>query len=215
MINNTAMGKYPVPNPIPSSYLAKNSNPPRLMLIGEGVLRRLESFGLTIEDVIEPDKMFDIFTTREFNTLYSMADFTAPGYSQLMYIFGNDFLPFNKYSLISEKEQKPTVTSVRYLDELRLGQQPDPVTGLSFILGYSIDKVPEQLDLELKLIQDGLFLGIVRESEPKGTERYIYNVCDTACNKLYEIYGSRWVAKTRVFSEMVRLSQLSALNRNS
>lgn len=216
MINNTAMGKYPVPNPIPSSYLTKNVNPPKLMLLGDGVLRRLESFGMQLEDVIDPDKMFGILTPREFNTFYTMCDFAAVGYSQLMNIFGNDFLPFNKYSLISEKEQKPTETSAKYLDQLRFSDSNiDPVVGLSFILGYSIDKVPEQLDVELKYVQDGLLLGIVRTAEPQGTERYIYNVCNTACNKLYEIYGFRWVAKTRVFSELVRLSQLSALNRNS
>lgn len=215
-MNNTVLGNYPVPNPIPLSYLTKDQQQPRLIIVGDGVLSRLQSFGLCIDDIADADKLFDIFTPREFNTFYNVCDFTTPGYSQLMDVLGMDFLPFNKYSLIGEKEQKPTDISKRYIDMLQYTPVTlSPIEVLSFQLGYSIDKVPEQLSIELKCIGDNLFACIIREAEPCGSERHLYNVCEIACNKLYENYGSRWVAKTRVFSELVRLSQLSALNRNS
>jgi hypothetical protein len=215
-MNNTVLGNYPVPNPIPLSYQTKDQQQPRLIIVGEGVLQRLHSFGLTIDDVADPDKMFSIFTPREFNTFYNVCDFTIPGYSQLADLLGMDFLPFNKYSLIGEKELKPTEESKKYIDMLQYTPfELSPVEALTFQLGYSIDKVPERLQIDLKCIGDNFFACIISEAEPTSSERHLYNVCDTACNKLYDIYGSRWVAKTRVFSEMVRLSQLSALNRNS
>lgn len=215
-MNNTVLGNYPVPNPIPLSYQTKDQQQPRLIIAGEGVLQRLQSFGLMIDDLADPDKLFNIFTPREFNTFYNVCDFTTPGYSQLANLLGLDFLPFNKYSLIGEKELKPTELSKKYIDMLRYTPlELTPVEVLSFQFGYSIDKVPEQLQFDLKCIGDNSFVGIISEAEPTGSERHLYNVCDTACNKLYDIYGSRWVAKTRVFSELVRLSQLSALNRNS
>lgn len=215
-MNNTLLGNYPVPNPIPYSYMVADRTQPTVILIGDSIERRLESFGLNIEDVVDADKMFNILTPREFNTFYNVCDFTTPGYSQLLNILGMDFLPFNKYRLIGEKQQRPTEQSVKYIDTLNytpVNLTPQEV--LTFQLGYSIDKVPEQLNIEFKNIGENLFVGIISQSEPVSSERYIYNVCDTACNKLYDIYGSRWVAKTRVFSELVRLSQLSALNRNS
>lgn len=215
-MNNTAMGMYPVPNPIPSSYLLKAETQPRLIIVGEGILQRLESFGLNIEDVTNPDKLYGILTPREFNTFYNVCDFTTPGYGKLTDLLGMDFTPFNRYSLISEKEQHPTEASKKYLDTLRLMPVDlEAFEVVGFQLGYSIDKVPEQLDIQFKLIGSNLYAGIIREAEPTSSERYLYNVCNTASQKLYENYGSRWVAKTRVFSELVRLSQLSALNRNS
>ena len=215
-MNNTFLGNYPVPNPIPLSYQTKDQEQPRLIVVGAGVLQRLQSFGLTIDDVADPDKMFGIFTPREFNTFYNVCDFTTPGYSQLANLLGMDFLPFNKYSLIGEKEQKPTELSKQYIDMLQYTPfELSPVETLSFQLGYSIDKVPEQLQCDLYAIGENFLACVISEAEPTSSERYLYNVCDTTCNKLYDIYGSRWVTKTRVFSEMVRLSQLSALNRNS
>ena len=216
MINNTLMGRYPVPNPIPNNRAKIQNEQLTLILAGAGILRRLESFGLTMEDIVDPDKVYEVLTPREFTTFYTMCDFTQPGYSSLLNILATDFFPFNKYSLLSEKKLSPTEISKKYIDELNYATTNiDPITGLSFMLGYSIDKVPEQLTVEFVLLKDNLFLGFIKELDPVSTERYIYNVCDTACNKLYEIYGSRWVASTRVFSELVRLSQLSALNRNS
>ena len=215
-MNNTVMGNYPVPNPIPSSYLLKADVQPRLIIVGDVILQLLHSFCLTIEDVIDPDKLYGILTPREFNTFYNVCDFTTPGYGRLTDLLGMDFTPFNRYSLINEKEQRPTEVSAKYLDSLRLTSvtlEPFEVTG--FQMGYSIDKVPEQLSIDFKLIGENTYAGIIHESEPTSSERYVYNVCNTACDKLYENYGSRWVAKTRVFSELVRLSQLSALNRNS
>ena len=215
-MNNTVLGNYPVPNPIPSSYLVNNQSQPRLIIIGEGVLNRLNSFGLAIDDLADPDKLFNIFTPREFNTFYNVCDFTTPGYGRLPDLVGMDFLPFNKYSLIGEKQQHPTEVSKKYIDMLQYTPfELSPVEVLSFQLGYSIDKVPELLNFEMKFLGDNLFVGIVSEPEPMGSERHLYNVCDTACKKLHDIYGLRWVAKTRIFSELIRLSQSSALNRNS
>lgn len=215
-MNNTFLGNYPVPNPIPDSYRIQDKVQPELILVGEGVLSRLVSFGMEIEDVLDFDKLYSIFTPREFNTFFSTCDFTMSGYSTLSELFITDFTPFNRYSVITEKQQRPTELSPRYIDMLHYHPvELEPHEALSFQLGYSIDKIPEQLDVQLYCIGDNIFAGVLSVRENDSKERYLYNVCENACSKLYEIYGLRWVAQSRVYSELVRLSQLSALNRNS
>jgi hypothetical protein len=201
---------------IPNPYYDQTHPTPSLILVGGSIFRRLESFGMSLEDVADPDKMYGVLTPREFNLFYTLCDFTYPIYPRLSDLLGSDFLPFNKYSIISQKEQQPTETSRKYIDDLRYcNHELMPHEAISLQLGYSIEKVPEQLAFSLSLIGENLFAGIISEHVNESVEQYDYNVCNETCDKLNENYGSRWVANTKAFSSLIRLSQLSALNRNS
>lgn len=220
MKDNTRFGNYPVPNPIPDLYATWKNVAPKVFVVGKKTLSRLQSFGMEIEDILDMDKMYEIFTPREFVMIYEAMDITAPGYSTICDLLQFDFVPFNKFSLISEKERAPTEVSKKYVDQLRFGTQySEALDIIKFQLGNAsniIDKVPQHLIVDLVKIDNDVFALVINGVREEIThERYLYNVCSDLCHKLFNHYGLKHTVKTRLFSEMIRVSQLSALNQNS
>lgn len=220
MKDNTRLGNYPVPNPIPARYAAWKEELPKIFVVGEKTLERLRSFGMEIEDILDMDKVYEVFTPREFEKIYNLMNFAMPGYSTLCDLLALDFQPYDKVNLIAQKNQAPTEVSKRYMDQLQFGAElPSALDTIQFQLGNwgnSIEKVPEHLIVDLVKIDKDIFALVLKGvADPSSRERYLYNVCNDLCQKLFNHYGLKQTVKTRLFSEMIRLSQLSALNQNS
>ena len=166
MKDNTRLGNYPVPNPIPARYAAWKEELPKIFVVGEKTLERLRSFGMEIEDILDMDKVYEVFTPREFAMIYNSMNFTMPGYSTLCDLLALDFQPYDKVNLIAQKNQAPTEVSKRYMDQLQFGAElPSALDTIQFQLGNwgnSIEKVPEHLIVDLVKIDKDIFALVLK-----------------------------------------------------
>lgn len=191
---------------------------PTLVIIPKWVERRLISFDMKTEDVLDIEKMSSILSPDEMILYYTglqtypvTLGISAPILKLASPSIDGKKCPFDRFSPYSAASRiiNPEYRK-RFIDTLESSQDLS-----SSELGRSL--AGENADLPNMVVEFNVAtLDLVTvtfkesvEGEPEPAEQDIYNLYHDVCTKIHQYYGFREVVATDVFLELDRLSRLS------
>lgn len=216
-MNNTRMG-FSNPSRLPSSYRLTLENIPKVLVVGPAVVARLTSFDMSVEDLYDLDKLWSVFTPKEFMRLLKVMNYSDDSTPiRLREFLEGNFTAVSELSFRTDLAVKPTARSSEYIDQMMLCHLEE----LSYeqYLAFQFGTMPEvitHIGFKLINVEKDLFVAVLEEWDNTVPPKlHDYNVCVSICEKLFNIYGLRWVSQTKAFASFINLSQSSALSRPS